>query len=177
MISPQMHANIWFSIGLKSASIWRRATAQSGANDLFFFFQIPWINGRTVGVCFTEAIKEFSDGRIHEDDKLKCYMSCVFHESSMVDDDGKVNLVRVHEQFEYDDTIHMIMMNMMRKCLYPEGGDLCEKAFFLHQCWKRADPKVYEHSQFSYSYEMFYEFPVLALLHSIEKLTIDHLGW
>lgn len=27
-----------------------------------------------------EAIIKFSDGEIHEDEKLKCYMNCVFHE-------------------------------------------------------------------------------------------------
>lgn len=31
-----------------------------------------------------EAIKEFSDGQIHEDEKLKCYMNCIFHEVKVV---------------------------------------------------------------------------------------------
>lgn len=31
-----------------------------------------------------EAIKEFSDGKIHEDEKLKCYMNCIFHEVKVV---------------------------------------------------------------------------------------------
>jgi hypothetical protein len=31
-----------------------------------------------------EAIKEFSDGQIHEDEKLKCYMNCIFHEIEVV---------------------------------------------------------------------------------------------
>lgn len=31
-----------------------------------------------------EAIREFSDGKIHEDDKLKCYMNCMFHETKVV---------------------------------------------------------------------------------------------
>lgn len=31
-----------------------------------------------------EAIKEFSDGQIHDDEKLKCYMSCIFHEIEAV---------------------------------------------------------------------------------------------
>lgn len=26
------------------------------------------------------AIKEFSDGEVHEDPALKCFMSCLFHE-------------------------------------------------------------------------------------------------
>lgn len=31
-----------------------------------------------------EAIKEFSDGKHHEDEKLKCYMNCIFHETKVV---------------------------------------------------------------------------------------------
>lgn len=31
-----------------------------------------------------EAIREFSDGQIHEDEKLKCYMNCIFHEIEVV---------------------------------------------------------------------------------------------
>lgn len=31
-----------------------------------------------------EAIKKFSDGQIHEDEKLKCYMNCLFHEFNLV---------------------------------------------------------------------------------------------
>lgn len=31
-----------------------------------------------------EAIRRFSDNEIHEDEKLKCYMSCVFHETKVV---------------------------------------------------------------------------------------------
>lgn len=89
-----------------------------------------------------EAIKEFSDGQVHEDDKLKCYMSCAFHETGMMDPDDKVNLVRVLDVFEYDNHLHMIVINMMRKCLYPQGDNNCEKAFYLHKCWKNADPKV-----------------------------------
>lgn len=37
-----------------------------------------------------EAIKEFSDGQIHEDEKLKCYMNCVFHEAKVVSSDSEL---------------------------------------------------------------------------------------
>ena len=36
-----------------------------------------------------ESIKEFSDGEIHEDPKVKCYMNCLFHEV-------KVNLLYIN---------------------------------------------------------------------------------
>lgn len=31
-----------------------------------------------------EAIRKFSDEQIHEDQQLKCYMNCVFHETKVV---------------------------------------------------------------------------------------------
>lgn len=31
-----------------------------------------------------EAIKEFSDGKIHDDEKLKCYMGCIFEQIEVV---------------------------------------------------------------------------------------------
>jgi PBP/GOBP family len=33
---------------------------------------------------FAEAIKKFSDDEIHEDEKLKCYMNCIFQETDVV---------------------------------------------------------------------------------------------
>lgn len=40
-----------------------------------------WISEQTNAFFIvSEAIKEFSDGEVHEDPKLKCYMSCLFHE-------------------------------------------------------------------------------------------------
>uniref|UniRef100_A0A1Q3EV29 Putative odorant-binding protein n=1 Tax=Culex tarsalis TaxID=7177 RepID=A0A1Q3EV29_CULTA len=88
-----------------------------------------------------EAIIEFSDGKIHEDEKLKCYMNCLFHEAKVVDDNGDVHLEKLHDSLP--NSMHDIAMHMGKRCLYPEGENLCEKAFWLHKCWKQADPKHY----------------------------------
>lgn len=87
-----------------------------------------------------EAIKKFSDEEIHEDEKLKCYMNCLFHEAKVVDDNGDVHLEKLHDSLP--SSMHDIAMHMGKRCLYPEGETLCDKAFWLHKCWKQSDPKV-----------------------------------
>uniref|UniRef100_A0A182MBM8 Uncharacterized protein n=1 Tax=Anopheles culicifacies TaxID=139723 RepID=A0A182MBM8_9DIPT len=88
-----------------------------------------------------EAIKKFSDEEIHEDEKLKCYMNCLFHEAKVVDDNGDVHLEKLHDALP--NSMHDIALHMGKRCLYPEGENLCDKAFWLHKCWKQSDPKHY----------------------------------
>lgn len=87
-----------------------------------------------------EAIKEFSDGEVHEDEKLKCYMYCVFDETDVLHEDGEVHLEKLLDRMP--DSMHDIAVNMGKRCLYPKGDTKCERAFWLHRCWKQADPKV-----------------------------------
>lgn len=87
-----------------------------------------------------EAIKEFSDGEVHEDEKLKCYMYCVFDETDVLHEDGEVHLEKLLDRLP--DSMHDIAVNMGKRCLYPKGDTKCERAFWLHRCWKQADPKV-----------------------------------
>lgn len=47
---------------------------------------------------------------------------------------------KLHESLP--DSMHDIAMHMGKRCLYPKGETQCEKAFWLHKCWKQADPKV-----------------------------------
>lgn len=79
---------------------------------------------------------------VHDDEALKCYMSCLFHEMEVVDDDGNVHLEKVQDAFGDNDEMHLILLNMGKRCLYPKGDSLCERAFWLNKCWKNADPKV-----------------------------------
>lgn len=82
----------------------------------------------------TEAIKEFSDGEIHEDEKLKCYMDCLFKEARVVDDAGEVHLEKLYTHIEkLDEEIQMIAINMGKKCLRPKGDTQCERAFWYHK--------------------------------------------
>ncbi|XP_055305303.1 pheromone-binding protein-related protein 6-like [Sitodiplosis mosellana] len=92
-----------------------------------------------------EAIKEFSDGEIHEDASLKCYMYCVFELLELMNDKGQLFVMRLADHIEsnYDDEIQTIALNMGRKCLRPEGDNNCERAFWYHKCWKSKDPVHY----------------------------------
>lgn len=93
---------------------------------------------------FAEAIKKFSDEEIHEDDKLKCYMACVFREGKVVDDEGHLHLEKLAVGVEqFDAEVQSIAINMGKKCLTPEGNTPCDTAFWYHKCWKTSDPKHY----------------------------------
>lgn len=92
----------------------------------------------------TEAIKEFSDGDVHDDPALKCYMQCIFVEAKAVDENGEVHLEKLQTHIDsLDEEIRNIAIHMGKKCLYPQGETLCDKAFWFHKCWKTADPKVF----------------------------------
>lgn len=86
------------------------------------------------------AIKEFSDGEIHEDEKLKCYMNCFFHEIEVVDENGDVHLEKLYATIPL--SLRDKFFDMSKGCIHPEGDSLCHKAWWFHQCWKKADPKV-----------------------------------
>lgn len=89
-----------------------------------------------------EAIRKFSDDEIHEDDALKCYMSCIFHETNVVDDSGEhVHLEKLLKMLP--ERMLDIAFQMGKKCLHPVGQNLCERAFWLNSCWKTADPVHY----------------------------------
>nr|AAV74624.1 odorant binding protein 3 [Musca domestica] len=87
------------------------------------------------------AIKEFSDGEIHEDENLKCYMNCFFHEIEVVDDHGDVHLEKLFATVPLP--MRDNLMEMSKGCVHPEGDTLCHKVWWFHQCWKKADPKHY----------------------------------
>ncbi|XP_041763120.1 general odorant-binding protein 83a-like isoform X2 [Anopheles merus] len=88
-----------------------------------------------------DAIKRFSDQEIHEDDKLKCYMNCLFHRAGVVNDKGEFHYVKIQDFLP--ESMHLITLNWFKRCLYPEGENACEKAFWLNKCWKTRDPVHY----------------------------------
>lgn len=107
-------------------------------NDIPRIFQ--WNDFPSISL---EAIKQFSDGDIHDDEKLKCYMDCIFQEAKVVDANGDVHLEKIQTHVDkLDKEFQDIVMAMGKKCLHPEGNTLCEKAFWFHKCWKTADPRV-----------------------------------
>ncbi|KAL1378903.1 hypothetical protein pipiens_015284 [Culex pipiens pipiens] len=88
-----------------------------------------------------DAIKRFSDQEIHEDDNLKCYMNCLFHKAGVVNDKGEFHYVKIQDFLP--ESMHLITLNWFKRCLYPQGENLCEKAFWLNKCWKERDPVHY----------------------------------
>lgn len=77
---------------------------------------------------------------MHEDEQLKCYMNCLFHEYGVVDDDGEAHFEKIMKKIP--DSMKEIANNMLSKCLHPQGENLCERAFWLHKCFKELDPVV-----------------------------------
>lgn len=67
-------------------------------------------------------------------------MNCIFHEARVVDENGEVHLEMLHDMLP--DSMADIALHMGKKCLYPKGETQCDRAFWLHKCWKTADPKV-----------------------------------
>lgn len=70
-------------------------------------------------------------------------MNCVFHEAQVVDDNGEVHFEKIQTHVDrWDQEIRDIATNILKPCTKPEGADLCERAFWVHKCWKTTDPKV-----------------------------------
>lgn len=87
------------------------------------------------------AIKRFSDEDIFEDDeKLKCYMQCIFEKVRFTDDKGELHLGKVLDSIPED--FEDIALQMGLRCTKPKGNTLCDRAFWYHKCWKTADPVV-----------------------------------
>lgn len=121
--------------------------ATEGEEFLFFFpliFAANYLPSfkllKIFRIFLPAAIKEFSDGDIHEDEALKCYMNCLFHEIDVVDDNGDVHLEKLFNTIP--GKLRDLLMNMSKDCIHPEGDTLCHKAWWFHQCWKKADPVV-----------------------------------
>lgn len=91
------------------------------------------------------AITRFSDVEMFDnDEKLKCYMSCVFQEVGVTDDDGFLHMEKlVGAVGLLDDEAEMIFLKMAKRCLRPIISTHCETAFWYNKCWKTTDPVHY----------------------------------
>uniref|UniRef100_A0A182QK21 Uncharacterized protein n=1 Tax=Anopheles farauti TaxID=69004 RepID=A0A182QK21_9DIPT len=88
------------------------------------------------------AIKRFSDEDAFDDDRaLMCYMECIFRHTNVTDDRGEVHLGKLLDRVppEYED----VALRMGVRCTKAKGKDLCERAFWYHNCWKKSDPVYY----------------------------------
>lgn len=86
-------------------------------------------------------------------------MNCVFHELKVVDDNGELHFEKISAGIErLAPDVQEILMNMGKKCLKPEGDNLCERAFWFHKCWKTVDPKVSIFLDMLYIYKICHHF-------------------
>lgn len=67
-------------------------------------------------------------------------MNCLFHEFEVVDDNGDVHLDTLFHSVPH--SIRDKLIGMSEHCTHPVGDNLCDKAWWFHQCWKKADPQV-----------------------------------
>lgn len=117
--------------------------SQQKTHSFFYCNFQQYKNKKSIPSNNSEAITKFSDGDIHDDENLKCYMSCMFQEAQVVDANGEVHLETIHTHVDkWDEEIKQIAKNILSQCTHPVGENLCEKAFWFHKCWKTADPKV-----------------------------------
>ena len=68
-------------------------------------------------------------------------MNCLFHQAGVVNDKGEFHYVKIQDFLP--ESMHLITLNWFKRCLYPEGENGCEKAFWLNKCWKTRDPVHY----------------------------------
>lgn len=116
----------------------------------------------------TEAIQRFSDVEVHENEPLKCYMNCLFHEFKMVDDDGEAHFEKILGRLP--ESMQKMAKQMLAKCEHPQGDNLCERAFWLHKCFKEVDPVV---SMMFRGFWRFKEFGFRHDFHSLFSSTIS----
>ncbi|XP_055586877.1 general odorant-binding protein 83a-like [Uranotaenia lowii] len=88
------------------------------------------------------AIARFSDEDVFEDDeKLKCYMQCMFIKGKFTDANDEVDLMKILDSIPPN--FEAIYLGMGSKCTKPKGKTQCDRAFWYHKCWKMADPVHY----------------------------------
>nr|CAJ2313453.1 Odorant-binding protein 23 [Metisa plana] len=90
-----------------------------------------------------EDIANCENGIFKEDAKLKCYMSCLLEEATVIDTD---------EVVDYEFLVSMIseewkerFSKMIYACRYLDtpDKDICQRAFDVHKCAHGQDPELY----------------------------------
>nr|AXY87869.1 odorant binding protein 10 [Subpsaltria yangi] len=83
-------------------------------------------------------ITQTQDGSFAEDDKLKCYMKCVFSQLAVLSDDGEIDA----EAFAalLPDNMVEHGTKMIEVCKGVGGANGCEVAFNLNKCFYEFNP-------------------------------------
>ncbi|KAH8310773.1 hypothetical protein KR044_002990 [Drosophila immigrans] len=89
------------------------------------------------------AIVKFSTskGPAADDEKLKSYMSCIVTDLNLVDANGDVMLEQLFQMLPAE--LKDVIMGMAKGCMVLQGATLNDKLWWLHECWKKADPANY----------------------------------
>ncbi|XP_049877497.1 general odorant-binding protein 83a-like [Pectinophora gossypiella] len=91
-------------------------------------------------------VEQFSKGEsMVDDDKLKCYMKCIFVELELLNESNGI--------FRYEKMLNMlpedmksIAYNMGQACVHfigDQNTDMCQVSYDLHRCWQKKDPQHY----------------------------------
>lgn len=123
--APQKAEEFSRSVGIEmTASQHRECVAETGVSE--------------------ESIARFNGPEIFEDDeKLKCYMDCMFRKFGATKPDGEVDMIEVYHKVPRElNSVALIVNNKCRDAI--QGANLCERAFSHHKCWKQMAPEVNE---------------------------------
>lgn len=89
-----------------------------------------------------DSIARFNGPDIFDDDeKLKCYMDCMFRKFNVIKPDGEVDMIEVYHKIPKQlKSVALIVNNKCRAAV--DGSSHCERAFSIHKCWKQMAPEV-----------------------------------
>ncbi|XP_018576270.1 general odorant-binding protein 83a-like isoform X1 [Anoplophora glabripennis] len=88
-----------------------------------------------------ELISKAQKGEFEEDEKLKCYMRCIFDETGLFGDDGKIDVEGMVSMLP--DEIKEPFAPTVRKCGGLVSGSPCEQSFKMYKCCFDEAPQYY----------------------------------
>ncbi|XP_055524378.1 pheromone-binding protein-related protein 6-like [Wyeomyia smithii] len=90
-----------------------------------------------------DSIARFNGPEVFDDDeRLKCYMECLFRNFNVTKPNGDVDLIEVYHAIPKE--LNSVALKVLNKCRdIADGSTRCERAFSLHKCWKQTDPLHY----------------------------------
>ncbi|XP_055586876.1 general odorant-binding protein 83a-like [Uranotaenia lowii] len=92
-----------------------------------------------------ESIERFNaqpDVFADDDEKLKCYMDCMFRRLNVTKPDGELDMIELYHLIPK--ALKTPVLKMYNRCRdVVDGSTPCERAYSHHKCWKQAEPGSY----------------------------------
>nr|AHA39268.1 odorant-binding protein 3 [Monochamus alternatus] len=88
-----------------------------------------------------DLISKAQKGEFTEDEKLKCYMKCIFDETGLFGDDGQIDIDGMIAMLP--DEIREPFSPTVRKCGGLLSGSPCQQSFMLYKCCFDEAPQYY----------------------------------